>query len=703
MNDDIDTIEENRRKSEEKKQKGEYDVFISYNHKDWEQVKAILKLLKDNSISYFLDKEGLRPGLPWQPVLEHQIETGKAAAIFIGPADLGRWQRRELDAILDELADQGIPVIPVFLPATPLDMKIPRFLKNMTWVDFREKDPDPLERLIWGITGNHPARVYRSGILVASLGESPAVIPSMYRLLTEQKDFTIEQVIILHPDRERAEEIKRGCELLDKFFPYKQKLHYKALPFKDADSWLNACLFLNRLCDLLNNYQKQDETVYLSLAGGRKSMAALMGWVVPFFSCVQGLYHVIDPDDREFRSASDIQEQSISKSSALMNPDLKRLSLVEIPFERGQKISEPFLSRLLSEHPHDYERAEALIAGQVILQEDPIQQVFVTNRTVEQFRELCQRNSSHAQEVRNGLLAMSEPATIQAYKEPDPSAELAKGKMLHYFKELPVPIHPVFYTLPEDISTQPDVQVEQVVICSLEEPDANGYKTLKEVKKSPDFSPKSYSPVDILPPVAAPADSILIVPLGEIPMVATQLYTLLTKQEQHTIHEVVLIYPKRSTAITNSADIVKKALREEYGFDKTTCVGIPDLKDITTAEHCTIYQEHLEAEIKRVKERYPEDYKIDLALSGGRKGMTAMTIFAAQKNNIPYVYHTLITDEKISEQIDDETTVEALNLTRLSQARNARLFLHAYKTEGYNPYEHFTLFRVPVFTKDGWQ
>jgi hypothetical protein len=30
------------------------------------------------------------------------------------------------------------------------------FLSNHTWVDFRKSDPDPLEYLIWGITGKKP-------------------------------------------------------------------------------------------------------------------------------------------------------------------------------------------------------------------------------------------------------------------------------------------------------------------------------------------------------------------------------------------------------------------------------------------------------------------------------------------------------------------------------------------------------------------
>src|SRR5205085_10229758 len=90
-------------------------------------------------------------------------------------------------------------------------------------------------------------------------------------------------------------------------------------------------------------------------------------------------------------------------------------------------------------------------------------------------------------------------------------------------------------------------------------------------------------------------------------------------------------------------------------------------------------------------------YTIDLALSGGRKGMTAMTIFAAQNKRLPCVYHTLITDEQLSQKIDEQTTVTALKKTGLSrEERNDRLFLRAYETN--EPYTKFVLFRVPVIS-----
>ena len=101
----------------------------------------------------WLDEWELRPGLPWQPLLEEQIGTIKSAAVFVGKNGRGPWQDKELEAFMREFVNRGCPVIPVLLSDAPEKPQLPIFLKGMTWVDFRKQDPDPLERLIWGITG----------------------------------------------------------------------------------------------------------------------------------------------------------------------------------------------------------------------------------------------------------------------------------------------------------------------------------------------------------------------------------------------------------------------------------------------------------------------------------------------------------------------------------------------------------------------
>jgi hypothetical protein len=133
--------------------KSDFDVFLCHNGKDKPEVKKIGEQLKKHGILPWLDEWELRPGIPWQPLLEQQIEKVKSAAVFIGKSGIGPWEDVELQAFLREFVKRGCPVIPVLLPDAPREPQLPLFLRGITWVDFRKQEPDPMEQLIWGITG----------------------------------------------------------------------------------------------------------------------------------------------------------------------------------------------------------------------------------------------------------------------------------------------------------------------------------------------------------------------------------------------------------------------------------------------------------------------------------------------------------------------------------------------------------------------
>jgi TIR domain-containing protein len=144
------------RELERKLAAGVFDVFLCHNSADKPDVKKIGRQLKERGILPWLDEWELPPGQPWQPLLERQITSIKSAAVFVGPAGVGPWQEQELYGFLREFVSRKNPVIPVLLPDAPEKPELPMFLKAMTWVDFRVQDPNPLARLIWGITGKRP-------------------------------------------------------------------------------------------------------------------------------------------------------------------------------------------------------------------------------------------------------------------------------------------------------------------------------------------------------------------------------------------------------------------------------------------------------------------------------------------------------------------------------------------------------------------
>jgi len=130
-----------------------FDVFLCHNSQDKPAVVKIAEQLRHQGLRPWLDIWELKPGAIWQFVLEEQIENIGAAAIFAGQNGLGPWQSEEVYAFLQEFISRKCPVIPVMLPETHTQPRLPIFLRNRHWVDFRLKKPDPLRQLIWGITG----------------------------------------------------------------------------------------------------------------------------------------------------------------------------------------------------------------------------------------------------------------------------------------------------------------------------------------------------------------------------------------------------------------------------------------------------------------------------------------------------------------------------------------------------------------------
>jgi hypothetical protein len=138
---------------------GEFDVFLCHNWADKPAVKKIAQRLMTAGIVPWLDEWELPPGRPWQPLLEQQISHIKTAAVFVGSAGIGPWQEQEINGFLRQFVRRASPVIPVLLENAPDKPALPLFLEAMTWVDFRLSDPDPLERLVWGITGNRTSEL----------------------------------------------------------------------------------------------------------------------------------------------------------------------------------------------------------------------------------------------------------------------------------------------------------------------------------------------------------------------------------------------------------------------------------------------------------------------------------------------------------------------------------------------------------------
>ena len=129
----------------------EYDVFLSYHWPDKETVRSLARRLRSRGLRPWMDELRLRPGGSWQPELEEIIARVPAAAVVIG-STRGPWQTKEIYALIQQSVDRGCAIVPVLLPDANT-AELPIFLQGLTWVNLAAPEPDPIDQLFWGVTG----------------------------------------------------------------------------------------------------------------------------------------------------------------------------------------------------------------------------------------------------------------------------------------------------------------------------------------------------------------------------------------------------------------------------------------------------------------------------------------------------------------------------------------------------------------------
>ena len=134
-----------------------YHVFRSHNSQDKTAVRELKDLLASYGLTVWLDEDELRPGIPWQELLESGIKASTSVVVLVGADGLGPWEDEEMQGALRLAVKDRRPVIPVLLPGAASQPDLPMFLGNRTWVDLRSGfTADGLGKLVWGITGKKP-------------------------------------------------------------------------------------------------------------------------------------------------------------------------------------------------------------------------------------------------------------------------------------------------------------------------------------------------------------------------------------------------------------------------------------------------------------------------------------------------------------------------------------------------------------------
>jgi hypothetical protein len=196
----------------------------------------------------------------------------------------------------------------------------------------------------------------------------------------------------------------------------------------------------------------------------------------------------------------------------------------------------------------------------------------------------------------------------------------------------------------------------------------------------------NHPPYKHLSEIVPKRPAILFVSLGDTPMIASQAYALLKLQANVT--KVVLAYPNDHPGISQKAHKLARDFQSEsIACDLKPILGLKEAKfeDVNSTQACEIYLKAVNEIIAELQRTAP-DAEIHLLLSGGRKSMATLNLFAAQRTGLTRVWHTLVKDLAFERQLEEE-----LRQASNANARRNILFLRRHSAE------HFALFAVPVF------
>ena len=114
-------------------------VFLSYANSDRELVRKVATGLEAAGVSVWFDEKLLLPGSEWVREIERGLDTADFIIFFISPASVeSGWAMREVQlAIHNQVSSSGGPrILPVLLE----DAKVPPLLRDIQWLDMRDRD-----------------------------------------------------------------------------------------------------------------------------------------------------------------------------------------------------------------------------------------------------------------------------------------------------------------------------------------------------------------------------------------------------------------------------------------------------------------------------------------------------------------------------------------------------------------------------------
>lgn len=191
--------------------------------------------------------------------------------------------------------------------------------------------------------------------LVALLGRTPGAVTSIFYALQEAGYGTMDRIITLTTNagstaddcerfiKEEIEEWQDEQEDETGELPTKPKFDPQRISARDLDDETSTDEFQSKIGDILQAAIDQGDEVYLGLAGGRKSMAALAAIAAQFIGADKiKMFHLYVT--REIEQCGEIDKlqsyECAQMKSRVMRPLPDDYTLVEVPFGVESRIND---------------------------------------------------------------------------------------------------------------------------------------------------------------------------------------------------------------------------------------------------------------------------------------------------------------------------------------------------------------------------
>jgi|GEM_PF-7016252 len=136
-----------------------YDVFVSYNSKDEDKSLDVAIRLQQFGFSVWKDNWVLTGGDEWIDKLPDAVSNSRTMIFLLGEHGEGPWHSKELKlAIKNEVENETMRIIPVFLPGYDKSKKVPPYLGSKTIIDLGDMSDWAFYLLRCAIRGESPIR-----------------------------------------------------------------------------------------------------------------------------------------------------------------------------------------------------------------------------------------------------------------------------------------------------------------------------------------------------------------------------------------------------------------------------------------------------------------------------------------------------------------------------------------------------------------